>query len=218
MQEYLDKITLTTILVVATFLVATIFYRRGKLYNLLYGIICLNLFSEVMALIAITTKRFGFIHFYNLNFFIQPILWFLLIKLILKNQLSSFLMITLFVSFAIFNLLFFEKFGLNEYTFICASFMYIGYYIWAHFRLLRKEKLEHFSSKEFLLLSSPLVFFFGISILLCFGDSGLKSTPLLGRSLYNIIQNFTNLIYYSLLITYIIKSRNEGKQKLELHD
>lgn len=213
----IDKITFTTILVVATFIVATIFFRRKKVYYFLYAIILINLFSEVLGLIAVLTGKFTVLPFYNLNFILQPALWILLAGIILKDKKYSVVIASIFILFALTNLMFIEKSSLNSKTIIVGSFLYIGFYIWKHFKLIKEEQLSYFSSNDFLLLSAPLSFFFGISILLSFGDSGLRNTVILGKTLYFIIQFLANFIFYGLLILYIIKSRNEGKEQLA-HD
>ncbi|AGC77538.1 hypothetical protein LX97_02266 [Nonlabens dokdonensis] len=207
----IQKITFTTILVVATFIVATIFLRRGKLYLYLYGIIALNFLSEILAFIATVTQKFSFVSVYNLNFIFQPLLWLLLLGYILKSRKKAKILAISFLTFGLLNISFYEQMDLNENTLLLGSFLYLGFFIWGHFKLIKDEVLNYFNSNRFILVSAPIILFFGISILFAFGDSGLRSTPMLGKSLYYYIQFISNFIFYSLLILYIIKSRNEEK-------
>lgn len=214
-ENFFNVITLTTILTIATFLVAIVLFRKSKFYLLVTAIIIINLFSEILGLTAVITQKFTVIPFYNLNFLLQPALWLVLLGSVFENQGKSYTLAAIFFVFGIVNLLFLEKSDLNDKTFVLGSFFYIAFYIWNHFQHLKQENLNYFKSNDFLIVSTPLAFFFGISILLSFGDSGLRSVKLFNRTLYTIIQFLSNFIFYSLFIIYLIKSRNE---KTPAHD
>lgn len=211
----LEKLSFITILIVATFIVATIFYKKQKVFLILYGIILLSLFTELIVLFLKVNNINYVNHAYNINMIIHIGLWLYLILCCLKQFNFEYALLLMFFIIAMINISFFETNGLAFTTFIVGSIFYIGYYILKNIELLRYERLTFFSTSRFILISAPLSFFFAFSFLFAFRESEMRTIKIAGRTVYNILQNAGNFIYYSLLILYIIKSRNE---KTPAHD
>ncbi|PPK94891.1 hypothetical protein LY01_01644 [Nonlabens xylanidelens] len=207
-------ITLVTIIVVATFVVATIFYRSNSTYKILYGILVVNLISEMALLLGKTIFTFPIVHVYNLHIFFHTGLWIYLIVYLLKKFKIDLIIVYSYIMFSLINILFIETKQITFNTFLIGSGIYLLYFIFKNFQLLKLEDLNHFKSNNFLLLSAPLSFFFAMSFVFSFRDSEMRMIKIGGRTLYNILQNGGNIIYYSLLILYIIKSRNDGKTQI----
>ena len=76
--------------------------------------------------------------------------------------------------------------------------------------ILKDENIGFFKSNHFILISSPIIFFFGLSILFGFNSMKLIKTIVFGNvTLYRFIIIFVNIIYYSLLNIYIIKEKRD---------
>jgi hypothetical protein len=208
-----DNISYSTIYAVICLVTALLFWRFSKLYCLCLAVVVLNVITELIGLYGVLYSV-SFISVYNIYFVVHQSLW-LFILLFIMRKTSHFIINYLFLFAAILNLLFFEGSQLNFSTFVFGSFLYLFIFLYQNIILLRKEDIHFFTSSKFLLLSSPVFFFFAMSFIFCFRESGMDKLKIFGYLLYDILSTTGNTIYYSLLILYIIKSRND---KTPAHD
>lgn len=205
-ESIVNNISFVTLIIMATFIIAILFYRKSNTYFILLMILGLAVSTEVASLIGLINKK-PFVALYNLYFIFHQGLWLLLITHLLKKSMKEFSFLFLFILFSILNILLYEKEGLNYLTFILGSFIYLSYFIYKNYMLLNEESREYFLSEKFLLLSSPILFFFALTFLLGFRDSDLRHAEIVGYDVYTILSTLSNTIYYLLLIIYIFRTR-----------
>ena len=132
--------------------------------------------------------------------------------LLAKNAVfhkTAFLLLCGFLIFAITNFIFFygtQEF--NYYTFVVGAFLYIIIFIYESFYQLRQENFDFFLSNTFILLTAPVLFFFGYSFMFGFNSKNVTSYLLFGHlKLHTLISSFVNIIYYALIILYIYREK-----------
>lgn len=177
-----------------------IFFVSWKKNSILVLVLFLASVTEI------TTIRFNFQWIFVLYFFLNFVLWFFILFRILNfNILHS--IIILFTCFNIFAILFFGKKNyLNNYSFVLGTIIYVITLIFHCVFHIKQEEYEFFSSNEFILLLSPVIFFLGMSFLLGFNSYNLLPERVFGNiKLYYVINYSANFIYYSLINLYIYK-------------
>lgn len=113
-----------------------------------------------------------------------------------------------FLLFGLFNLVFIEKGDCNFYTFIAGGLLYIALFIYESFLQLRNENFSFFLSRKYLLLSVPILFFFGFSFIFGFKSDELAERKIFGLiELFDFIAYFSNISYYTLINIYIYRER-----------
>ncbi|MFL9843465.1 hypothetical protein [Flavobacterium rhizosphaerae] len=145
----------------------------------------------------------------NINIIFTILLWLLILMKVSKlNKKAMSIILIAFFIFTILNVIIFDGYHNFIYNnFIIGSFIYIVLFIYFSFKNLQKEDLNFFYSNAYILLTVPLIFFFGFSFMFSFQDSKLTNVLLLNVKLYNIISFFSNFIYYTLLNIYIYRER-----------
>lgn len=148
----------------------------------------------------------------NIYVFLHNFIWLILILNItkVKNKDKKLLLLIYFV-FCIINFMFFEdldKFNTN--FFIISSICYVLYYIIICFKKLKTENFDFFLSNNFILITSPLFFFIGLSFMFSFKSKDLTTFIIFGNlKLYTLISYFVNFIYYTLINIYIFRERKQ---------
>ena len=112
-----------------------------------------------------------------------------------------------FGSLSIINLVLIEGTGRFNYnTFIVGSLIYLGILFFNSFRRLKREEEDFFLSNDFLLACSPVLLFFGLSLIFAFKDLKIGDYPIYdGLNLYDLLISLMNLSYYWLIILYIVR-------------
>ncbi len=144
----------------------------------------------------------------NCWMFCHTILWFLLFYLINPSRKIDAIVITSFVIYAIINLIEYEGFfNLNYATFLFGALTYIIIFLIDSFLKLKNERLSYFNSNEFLLLSSPILFFLGTSLMFGFRERTITRVLIVGETtLYQMVIYFVNFVYYTIINIYIFKN------------
>ena len=207
MTELLKHIKPLEVYIFITFFIAV--YKtdyKKKDHRLLLYILIIAVLTEIISLILLGFNKPLNLS-YNISFLLNDILW---IYLLTYNFLSKKAVIGLIMAFftiGVLNLLFYEGYNeLNNYTFIAGAFIYIIFFVIKSFRELKKDNLHFFSSNRYILLFAPILFFLGLSFVLGFKSKALRSTIVFNDiKLYDLIVNFVNIIYYTLINVYIYK-------------
>lgn len=208
MDTILQSFTNIRIYILLSFILVLILSNRKTLnHKLAFYIISLSLINEIIT---------GFFTVYfpsfrlntNLYVIINACLWFYVLKINFQNNLYLKIIVFYFC-FAIINLILYDGFHqFNNTNFIVASIIYIILFIAESNKLLIKEKLDFFTSNNYLLLFSPVLFFIGFSFMLSFKSKELITFNCFNNiKLYTLIGNFVNIIYYSILNFYIYRDR-----------
>lgn len=147
----------------------------------------------------------------NLYIIISFVLWFMMFKEITKLKEVKYVII-LFLLFSLYNLFFIESYNkLNTKTFVCGTFFYLLLFVYICVVKLKKEQLDFFINNNFIIITSPILFFVGYSLMFGFKNKILNDVILFGTiKLFDIISNVVNFTFYTLVNVYIYK---ENKQK-----
>lgn len=115
----------------------------------------------------------------------------------------------LFVLFAIVNFFFFDgvhKF--NSYSFVTGALLYVLLFLYDSFGELKKENFNYFTSNNYLLIATPVLFFIGFSFIFGFKNKDIDKIEILGLfTIYNFISYFANITYYTLINIYIYREK-----------
>lgn len=155
---------------------------------------------------------------YDISMSFTFTLWFILLhhlKIIKKWMFSVLILFWIFI----FTILFLGGISIGpNIIFPFGSLIYIFFYFRDCFIKLRHEEFNYFFSNEFILVSSPLFMFFGISILFAFIDGKLQYTVIFGQTLIDIVGTFNNLITYSLFLLYAYRERLLLRKQQLVHE
>lgn len=148
----------------------------------------------------------------NIYVFLHNFTWLFLILNITKiKNIDKKLLLFIYFVFCLINFIFFE--GLDKFNtnfFIISSIFYVLYYIIVCFKKLKTENFDFFLSNNFILITSPLFFFIGLSFMFSFKSKDLTTFIIFGNlKLYTLINYFVNIIYYTLINIYIFRERKQ---------
>ncbi|RDI13404.1 hypothetical protein [Flavobacterium sp. AG291] len=144
----------------------------------------------------------------TINIIITTCLWLLLMDMWIKSRIVIIITIIAFLLFSTINLFFIEGIWIfNKYTFIVGAFLYLIVFIVKSFNELKLEKFSVLLSNYYILVLSPIIYFFGFSFIFGFGDIPLAKVKVFEVKLYTIIAFFVNIIYYTLINIYIYRER-----------
>lgn len=174
----------------------------------LFWILSICTFTEIVSKI-LSYNNISLWYLYNFSFIIHNSFW---LKILLKDDLSyQKKIIGSYIVFSIIMYGFIDPTNFfNKIIMIVGALLYLIIFIILSSKNLNSERIDFFKSNHFILISSPIIFFFGLSILFGFNSKKLFDTIVFGRTnLYNFIIIFVNIIYYSLLNIYIIKEKKD---------
>lgn len=209
-MEFLNFINPTTIVVYITFAVGFLFLKKNYLVHVTALSILLNsLMTELLYISLAGAKQR--ILLYSISFIFHNALWIVLLLSVFNGKKKEYLLLWGFLVFSVFNLFFYEGKGLNYLTFILGAMVYIVYFIYKSIACLKNEHLALFSTNNFILISSPVMFFLGFSFTLGFRDNSLRNVLVFSNmDLYTFIGTIVNFIYYGLLTSYIFKENKHA--------
>lgn len=216
MEKILNVLEPTQVYLIITFINGLVFLDKSRLCNkLLFIILTIMTLTEILSS-SLLYFSFKIDVLYTLSIIVHNVLWLYLIYSVTNYTKGVLYMGIFFLVFAVCNILFMEGIdSFNHYTFIVGAFTYIICFIFISFMELRAECFLFFRQNQFLLLFSPILFFFGLSFVMGFRSKELASEPILGDfNLYQVIGYFVNIIYYTLLNLYIFKERKTARKKV----
>lgn len=174
----------------------------------LFWILSICTFTEIVSKI-LSYNNISLWYLYNFSFIIHNSFW---LKILLKDELSyQKRIIGSYIVFSVIMYGFIDPTNFfNKIIMIVGALLYLIIFIILSSKNLNSERIDFFKSNHFILISSPIIFFFGLSILFGFNSKKLFDTIVFGKTnLYNFIIIFVNIIYYSLLNIYIIKEKKD---------
>ena len=181
---------------------------KSKIHLVLFLIISVSLINEFYNVYLITEKKD---QFWNNNAFVllNQILWYGLFSMVLNKKRLFLLLFSIFSTFSIFMYLKYNV--LTEFIFeifIFGAVIYVSFFLIFSFLRLKNEEITFFTSNHFIIISAPLLFFIGTSLIFSFRNDNLAKFVILNNiSFYTFITYFVNIIYYSLINIYIYKER-----------
>lgn len=181
--------------------------RSHKKHRLLLLLLFVNFFTEVLNWVLLL-KNYPIQPTVNGWIFFHTLLWFFLFFVIHPYKKTDAIIITSFVVYAIINISEFEgMFKLNYTTFLLGALSYITIFLVDSFKRLKNEELSYFYSNDFLLVSSPILFFMGTSLMFGFRERAITRVLIIGETtLYQTIIYFVNFVYYTIINIYIFKN------------
>lgn len=203
MLEFLNPIQL---IIFITFLFGLFYLTKQKSNEnkLLLCILSVYLLTEISS-IFLQHLNYSLDILYNISMPMQFLLWLLLLLTVFKKEKTTIISIfVILISLSLFN----NYMVLNKTNFLLGAFMYLVLYIYNVYELLKAEKIEFFQSNQFILISSPILFFLGMGFMFAFPLRSLRSTVVFeGLKLYTIVNYFINIVLYLLINIYIFKER-----------
>jgi hypothetical protein len=195
--------------VLLTFIFAILnFNRKIYSYKILLLILGVSIMTEIVnSFLLFNNKTIGFST--TISIIVTNALWIiLLLKYTIKIKSLKYILFFYF-SFCIVNMFLVEGVGnFNYYTFLGGALLYIFLFIMESFYQLKKENFTFFQSNNYLLLFSPVLFFFGLSFVFGFKSKELAETIIFSNlKLYDFIIYFVNVIYYTLINIYIYREK-----------
>ena len=174
----------------------------------LFWILSICFFTEIVAKF-LYYYELSLWHLYNFSFIIHNYFWLKILLRTNKTLQRSILIPYLIFSIIVFG--FMDKVSFfNKTIMIVGALIYLVAFIIISYKNLTLENIDYFKSNHFILIASPVIFFFGLSILFGFNSQKLLNTPVIGSTnLYRFIIIFVNIIYYSLMNIYLIKERKD---------
>lgn len=134
----------------------------------------------------------------------------LLLHLLIISTRIKFCIVPLFLIFSIINLIFIEGYNFfNTKSFVLSSIMYLIIFIYISFNKIKNDDLEFFTNNNFILISSPIIYFIGFSLMFGFKSKILNDVKLInGLKLFDFISFFVNIVFYTLINIFIFKQNN----------
>lgn len=201
-------IKITQLLVIFTMIFAMLLLDWKKPQNrLLLLILWVCSLTEIVSSIFVYYRTsIGAV--YSVSIILHDVLW---LTLLLRNtSFSKNIRFLPFVFFALgcLNLLALEgSKSFNSYTFVLGSLLFIIIYLLESFKQLKSENFYFFSSSSFMLLSAPMLFYFGLSFAFSFKSKLLLHTFIGEIILYDLLIYSVNIIYYTLINIYVYRER-----------
>ena len=205
---FIQSINFIKVYVIITLIYAMTLGFQKTTYRILITILLISFGTELInSALLFTKKTIGFSS--TINVILHNGLWLILLLKNSKSKKVIEIVTIFFFSFAFLNLFLIEgpeKF--NYITFIVGALFYIGTFIWESFYHLKLENFSFFTTNKYVLLSAPILFFFGLSFVFGFKSKELASTIVFGNiKLYPLIMTVVNIIYYTLLNVYIFREK-----------
>lgn len=208
-KSLLPFMNFTQLLVLLTFFVVLITYNRhNKLHCILLAILSISMINEIICFIFLYNKaNIGLV--YTINTLFHHSLWFFLLFKATNRLMLFKIVLAVYLTYGLVNLISFEGFEKFNYnTFIFGAFAYLIFFIWESFYRLKKEDFAFFLANDYLLLFSPVLFFFGLSIVFGFKSRELSNTVVFGNvTLYTFMGYFVNIVYYGLINFYMYREK-----------
>ena len=199
----LEQVNIVKIIVLITFSLG--FINIKYINKTILLILSISIFSEIFYSLLMI-NNITITSAVNVYVVIHSVLWF---KIIEKN-ITTFIVISLvFICFAISNVFWIEGFvKFNTLTFILGAAIYLFLFLILIINNLKNEKFILFKTNYFILISSPVLFFVGLSFIFGFKSKALTTHVVFNNiKLYTLINYFVNIIYYSLINIYIYRER-----------
>ncbi len=197
------------IALVTFFYALTNITNRNKNMLFLLVILFVCILTEIVNSILISNGVLNTGLSTTIGILVHNFLWlYLLSGFVVFKKLFYFLFVLL-LGFVTINLFFIETSShFNYYSFVASAFIYITIFIYESFFQLKRENFKFFTSNNYLLLCSPLFFFFCLSFLFGFKSRSVTSHVLFDKiKLYDFVIYFVNFIYYTLINIYIYREK-----------
>ena len=198
--------------IIAILIWSCVFYVKKKINLVVILLLIFNVGNELFSN-YLKINNYSNIFNYNIYSIIHNYIWLYIIsKVVLKLKqriilLSIYLIITVLNLFVIGDLYIF-----NFYNFILGAFIYLMIFLWKSCYNLLKNKLVFFTSNYFILLSAPLLFLLGLSLMFAFHNKLLIQTLVFkNTNLYTVICYTSNFVYYTLIAIYFYREKMEKK-------
>lgn len=206
--DILSTVKILQVYILLTFIHILLFPGNKKGDNkILFIILSISIATEIISTIFnFFNIKTGFV--YSVSIIAHHSTWLYLLNRYFDKKFNLIFVVA-FLFYAITNIFFLEGTSLfNHYTFIAGGLLYIILFIYESFRNLKAENLPYFLSSKYILLSAPILFFFGLSFVFGFRSKELAETFVFGKvKLYDFIIYFVNIIYYTLINIYIYREK-----------
>jgi hypothetical protein len=194
--------------ILISFVVVLTFFKRNNIKHLfLLTIVFIGMFNEFLNLILIS-KKIGIGFNTNIYLIVHNSIWLYLSLQIFKNNKIKFLLFA-YLLFCLLNLLFLQGlYKFNNHSFILGAIIYLLFFIHGCYSKLKSDDLLFFKSNDFILISSPILFFLGLSLIFGFHKKEIAYFKIFDfLPLFTFISYFATISYYTLINIYIYRER-----------
>lgn len=207
MEKVCENLTPVAVIVFATFLLyITLLKIKTTEHKLVFWILLVDVIIEFFSALMLALNL-NYVPIYNIGFYLHNVLWLALLIKVMEWKKWGYYVLIFYAVFAVSDSCFSPISLLNVKGFIFGGMLYILLFILAIYSKLKSEDFLFFYKNQFIIISVPIMFFFGLCITLAFDSQVRKIVIYKEYSLYDLINNFVNIIYYSLLLIYIKKER-----------
>ncbi|RZJ65133.1 MAG: hypothetical protein EOO50_14935 [Flavobacterium sp.] len=203
-----EAITYATRILVFTTFMASVCYLNTKDFDhkILIWILSTSLLNECTIFFLADTS-FPLKTSQSILLSLHQILWLVLISRFWKRRDKQTFLVGIVIFFLMDSLCIEGFESVACYTLVLTSLCYLTIFAAYSTKLLKNENFNAFMADRFILLSAPLLFFFGMSAILGFRSNPLSTTEINGIQLYKIVNITINVTYYPLLLVYIYRQK-----------
>jgi hypothetical protein len=204
-SEFLTPVKLI-ILVTLLFAIFKLNWKNG-IHQILLLILSIDFLTELIDSLLISIFNLPYKNVVLVNIIIQHCLWLFLLGTIITKKITMLYFILGFLLFAFINFLWIQGTEIfNYYTFILGALFYIVVFFYESFDQLQKENFGFLFSNNYLLLTSPILFLFGMSLVFAFVSKEVtQTTVFFSMKLYTVVSNYVNMICYFIICVFIYK-------------
>lgn len=183
--------------------------KRKKHHIYLLAILGLSLSAETSAVLLklyrLPINLSGSI--YNV---VHSVLWLAVLGLISGRRKTARILIAVYIVFCALDFCLFEPglYNFKAYSLISGAFLYTSWLIADSIARLKLEQLSYFSANTYLLLSAPVLFLIGFSLILGFKNKTLNKTEIFGFvAFFDLVCYFVNAVYYGALAVFMYREK-----------
>lgn len=196
------------VLVIITFIMGLFFLIKNNCTEvLLIFVLFVSSLTEITSIYLLSNAK-SINLLYNISFFLHNTIWILILFNVFRNNFLRNIILLIYTLFVILNLFYFEKYSLNNMSFVFGALLYLFVFTSEIYKNLRIDNLDFLNKIEFILILAPVLFFFGFSFIFSFQNAEIRSVKIFGTiDLYTFIAHTINIIYYVTINFYIYKKR-----------
>jgi len=146
---------------------------------------------------------------YNLYILFHNYIWIFIISKEVFNSKQRIILLSIYWIITLLNLFCIgDLYIFNFYNFLLGAFIYIVLFLFKSYFKLIKNQLGFFTSNYFILLSAPLLFLLGLSLMFAFHNKWLIQTLIFkNTNLYTLICYTSNIVYFTLIAIYFYREK-----------
>jgi len=139
-------------------------------------------------------------------------LWLWILGLVSGRYKTGRILIVSYLFFCTLDFIWLEPgfYNFKAYSLTAGAFLYTMGFMADSTDRLKKEELSYFSANAYTLLSAPILFFIGFSLLLGFKTRSINEIKVYGDiTFYRFVCYFVNTVYYTVLAVFMYREKKQ---------